>query len=273
MRCGAARPGKRGVAAADRCPAPPAWEGGRDGRKEGERASGGRGGAGLSRGQRAAGPHRRREAASLRGPGCPVHLRQGRGCRSAGRPALPARPPGGPVSLRGGRPFPRRRPAAGPLTCPPPGRAGAGGPGPGAGSWSESLPAPGPGGRPAPVRVGLGRKPFSDLRNRYLHVSSSDPGRYRSAAASFLSPGAARPGGSCRPSAPGVPAVPAAPAPEQMAAGCQVPTSPKGRGDLKSPLRPGSSACEIRSVLLFAVLFLSSVLPVYFSCPARQGIL
>lgn len=73
-----------------------------------------------------------------------------------------------PVSLRGGRPFPRRRPAAGPLTCcgptgrPEQRRTGRGAP-------SESVAVPGPAG-------GAGRKPLCGLRNRYLRVSSSDPG-------------------------------------------------------------------------------------------------
>lgn len=146
---------------------------------------------------------------------------------------------------------PARRPplpSATPLTCPRPcGPAGAAGRS-GRGAPSGSVPVAGPSGRPAPVWVGRGRKPFSALRNRYLHVSSSDPGRYRSLGASFW-PGLGAAGRQLHPQAPGVAAAPAL---EQRAGGCQVPTNPKGREGSNSV--PGSTACEISSVS-FPLLF------------------
>lgn len=198
--------------------------------KEGERD-----GAGLSRAWRAAGPRRCREAA----PAFPASLR-GRDASSTCRACAAATSSLGdaaylPASLQASR---------------------GGGRTP-----SESVPVPGPSGRPAPLWVGRGRKPFSALRNRYLHVSSSDPGRYRSPGASFW-PGLAAAGRQLRPQAPGVAAAPAL---GQRAGECQVPGNWKGREDSNSALGPGGTACEMRSTP-----FLPPVSLVRFSSPARQ---
>lgn len=222
--------------------APPAWEG----RAEGEGPGGGRTERGFSEGSASLALTATGTPPPLLPPlwgaACLLHLREGSGLAARGAPCAARLPAGRPPLLS-------VAPAAGPLTCPPAGASG------GIGRRSESVPAPGPGGRPAPLRVWLGRKPFSDLRKRYLRVSSSDPRRCRSPGAPS-SPRAWRGRTQLPPSAPGVAAAPAC---GRMAGGCQVPPSPAGRGDLNSVLRPGSTVYEVRGALLFSF-------PLFFPC-------